>query len=421
MLTKSTRISAAAALLFVFATPRPAPAQVVTILHTFTGGATDGQSPAGSLTLSASTLVGMTGVGGAGGDGTIFAIGTNGTNFNVTHSFNGGLADGENPFGALTLSGTSLFGLTPAGGSATNDGTFFQIALGGTGFAVNHGFVGGANDGSQPFGSVVQSGSMFYGMTGQGGTANLGAIFGANPDGSGFTILHSFTGGAADGQTPAKSALVVSGSKLYGMTLEGGSANFGTVFSMNADGTGFSLLHSFNAANGDGWFPEGSLALSGSTLYGMTRQGGGGAGEIFKINTDGTGYTIMHTFTGTPGGDGANPLGSLLIAGSEMYGMTPAGGTAGLGTMFEMGLDGTGYTVLHSFLGGAADGASPQADLIISGSTLFGMTSQGGSSNDGVIFAFTPVPEPSSLMLLAACGTIAACARRWRRGRRAAS
>ena len=133
----------------------------------------------------------------------------------------------------------------------------------------------------------------------------------------------------------------------------------------------------------------------------MTRQGGGSAGTVFKINTDGTGYDILHTFTGTPTGDGANPLGSLLISDSEIYGMTTVGGTAGLGTIFEMGIDGTGYSVLHSFLGGPGDGASPQGDLTLIDSTLYGMTVQGGSLNRGVIFSLpVAVPEPSSFLLL---------------------
>jgi len=168
-----------------------------------------------------------------------------------------------------------------------------------------------------------------------------------NADGTGFGLLHSFAGGAGDGQTPSYSTLVVSGPTLYGMTIGGGTASLGTVFRVNADGTGFSLLHSFTAAGGDGWAPSGSLTLSGSTLYGMTRQGGGAAGTVFKINTDGTGYSI-----------------------------------------------------LHSFAGGANDGSRPQGDLTLVGSSLYGMTVTGGTANQGVIFSFPiAVPEPSALRL----------------------
>jgi uncharacterized repeat protein (TIGR03803 family) len=192
------------------------------------------------------------------------------------------------------------------------------------------------------------------------------------------------------------------------MTVGGGAAGFGTVFKIGTDGTGLAVLHSFDAATGDGWQPDGSLVLFGSTLYGMTRQGGGGAGSIFRINTDGGGYAIMHTFMGGPG-DGANPDGDLALVGSKFYGMTFGGGNATLGTLFGIDVDGSNYAVLHSFLGGSADGASPIGDLIFSGSTLYGMTNAGGSSNLGVVFSFPiAVPEPGSLALVGATAAGAA-------------
>ena len=40
----------------------------------------------------------------------------------------------------------------------------------GSGFAVLHGFAGGADDGKKPYGSLILSGSTLYGMTGQAAT-----------------------------------------------------------------------------------------------------------------------------------------------------------------------------------------------------------------------------------------------------------
>ena len=54
-------------------------------------------------------------------------------------------------------------------------------------------------------------------------------------------ILHSFGGGSGDGAGPNGSLTLV-GSKLYGVTGSGGSSNQGTIFSMNADGSGYSLV-----------------------------------------------------------------------------------------------------------------------------------------------------------------------------------
>src|SRR5205085_2464568 len=183
--------------------------------------------------------------------------------------------------------------------------------------------------------------------------------------------------------------------------------NGGTVFQIGTDGSGLGLLHQFASGPGDGNEPFGAPIQSGSTLYGMNSSGGNVAnstnglyqyGTVFKVNTDGSGYATLHNFAGGPG-DGQHPLyATPVVSGSTLYGMTPGGGADALGTIFGLQTDGTGFSVLHSFAGGAADGASPQSDLILSGSTFYGMTVAGGSSNLGTVFSF-PIPEPSSLAL----------------------
>ncbi len=151
-----------------------------------------------------------------------------------------------------------------------------------------------------------------------------------------YTILHNFAGGTDDGEYPYDS-LVTDGTALYGMTFAGGAGDQGVVFKTNLDGTHYTLLHSFGTVTNDGSIPEGSLILSGSTLYGMTLGGGTAqAGTVFKINTDGSNYTILHSFLdGTVANDGAGPYGSLILSNSTLYGMTEAGGVAGQGTVFK--------------------------------------------------------------------------------------
>lgn len=269
---------------------------------------------------------------------------------------------------------------------------------------VLHSFSFATNDGRDPYGSVTLSGSKLYGMTQSGGSDSVGTIFNMNTDGTGFGLLHSFTVSATDGRTPYGS-LTLSGSKLYGMTYQGGVSNYGTVFSMNIDGSGFAMLHSFNFVSSDGADPGGSLTLSGSKLYGMTADGGSnGNGTLFSINTDGTGFGLVHSFTGSTS-DGANPYGSLMLSGSKFYGMTNLGGSSNAGMLFSLNTDGTGYAPIHSFTGGASHGAFPQySDPALSddGSMLYGMTYKGGTSNRGVVFSETIVPEPSTALLLAA-------------------
>ena len=131
----------------------PAAAQVIDILHSFTGGANDGQNPSGALTISGTTLLGMTPEGGSGGDGTIFQMGLDGSGFGTIHNFRGGLTDGDTPLGTLALAGQAVYGMTQGGGSVPYGGTVFQINTAGSGFTIDHAFVGGPNDGFNALGS----------------------------------------------------------------------------------------------------------------------------------------------------------------------------------------------------------------------------------------------------------------------------
>jgi uncharacterized repeat protein (TIGR03803 family) len=156
-------------------------------MHPFAGGASDGSIPYGSLILSGSTLYGMTWEGGASIDGTVFSIGTDGSGFTVLHSFAGGATDGASPHGSPLLVGSILYGLTSyggtgvcPGGSVAGCGTIFEIATDGSGFQVLHSF-DGANDGNYPIGDLIASGGAFFGMTYHGGTGKLGTVFELQP------------------------------------------------------------------------------------------------------------------------------------------------------------------------------------------------------------------------------------------------
>ena len=108
-----------------------------------------------------------------------------------------------------------------------------------------------------------------------------------------YTKLFDFAG-TANGSNP-NGSLVSDGTFLYGMTLNGGTYNLGTIFKIKTDGTGYSKLLDFNGVNGKR--PYGSLIYDGTFLYGMTREGGT-HGNAFRIKPDGTGYSQILDFTG---------------------------------------------------------------------------------------------------------------------------
>ncbi len=191
--------------------------------------------------------------------------------------------------------------------------------------------------------------------------------------------------------------MILSGNTLYGTASEGGSSGHGTVFAVNTDGTDFLTLHSF-ADGSDGALPWAGLILSGNTLYGTAIDGGSsGDGTVFAVNTDGAGFTALHSFT--DGDDGANPYGELVLSGGTLYGTADFGGSTGSGTVFAVNTDGTGFILPYSFSAFNptslvnSDGGRPAAGLILSGTTLYGTTDLGGSSGHGTVFSLSLSPQ----------------------------
>ena len=92
------------------------------------------------------------------------------------------------------------------------------------------------------------------------------------------------------------------------------------MFKVNTDGTDFVNLHTFTAFDGSG--PKGALVLSGGILYGTASSGGNGlAGTVFQINTDGMGFSTLHTFLFQQG----TPVGDLVAIGNTVYGTSEYG------------------------------------------------------------------------------------------------
>ncbi len=324
-----------------------------TILHSYSGETDDGGIPWDSVILDGSTLYGMTSEGGTNIGGMIFKIGINGSGFEILHSFLGGPIDGWLPTGGLIQNGSTLYGMTNEGGVA-NAGTIFKIGTDGSSYQVLHSFdVLNPTNGCLPYGALLQDGSTLYGMTEFGGFYNLGTIFKIQTDGSGFELLHSLNYLDITNGGEPYGALIQDGTTLFGMTYWGGDYDCGTIFKIQTDGSGFELLHIFeceNPANGSG--PLNSLIQIGSILYGMTETGGlYDAGTIFKIGTDGNGFEILHSFVGDLT-DGGYPAGTLIRIRSKLIGMTSTGGMYDAGTIFKIGSDGYDYQVLHSFAGG---------------------------------------------------------------------
>jgi uncharacterized repeat protein (TIGR03803 family) len=387
----------------------PVTAQTFKVLHAFTATSqdtpfsnSDGKLPISALVLSGNSLYGTAHYGGTSGAGAVFAVSSDGTGFVALHSF-AAFPDGAYPNAGLLLAGDTLYGTAYQGG-IWQAGTVFGISTNGTGFTNLYNFTGGS-DGALPHAALILSGSTLYGTTLRGGNNDSGVVFGVNTNGTGFTNLYSFTGGI-DGRYPY-GGLVLHGDTLYGTAYFGGTAGTGTVFAINTDGTGFTNLYSFTGG-GDGASPYAGLILSGDTLYGTTFGGFGTVnGSVFAINTDGTGFTNLHTFTATSGSaatnsDGAKPRAGLILSGNTLYGTASSGGSSGNGTVFAVNTNGTGFTNMYSFTASSGsqllsytncDGANPYGGLVLSGNILYGTAAYGGISGNGTVFSLSFPPQ----------------------------
>lgn len=306
--------------------------------------------------------------------------------------------------GKVLIAAVALASGTPATGD-----TLFRV--------IKH-FPGGVG-GMQPEAGVIvdpSDGRSLYGTTDRGGGADAGVIFKLTPpataDGAWTRrILYDFSGGAGGGY-PLQ-LLPDGAGGLFGYTLDGGTAGYGTVFQATpkpnpAARWNAVQLHSFMAGS-DGAYPSG-LARYGRRLVGVTDQGGAGpctdpGGELTHCGTvyelipppaAGGAWTekVIYAFTG--GSDGATPNGHLLIRGGTLVGTTTRGGDGpctynsvriGCGVLYELippATPGGSWTqqVLFSFPGGA-DGAVPVDGVILGRGGYFGVTSGGGNKDAG--------------------------------------
>jgi uncharacterized repeat protein (TIGR03803 family) len=381
------RVQVMLAIMFavVVAATQSAQAQTFTVLYTFKGSP-DGANPyAGVILDEAGNLYGTTYWGGASYFGTAFKLDKSGKE-KVLYSFVGG--DGQNLQGRLVRDGKGNMYSTTSGGGAYGQGALFKLDKRGN-ETVLHSFSG--PDGRRPQDGLVRDGAgNLYGTAFAGGNGGWGTVFRISNGGK-ITVLYSFSG-SPDGAHPVGPLARDAAGNLYGTTQDGGSFNdYGTVFKIDKRGKE-TILHNFTGQ--DGFSPQAGLIrdaagnLYGTTFWGSgTGCGGNGCGTVFKLDTAGK-EKVLHSFTDSP--DGAGPVGALVRdEAGNLYGTTAFGGATryGLGTVFM--LDPIGKeTVLHSFSG--ADGAKPQAGLLLDHlGNLYG-TTVGGYFVGGTVFKLTP-------------------------------
>jgi uncharacterized repeat protein (TIGR03803 family) len=258
-------------------------------------------------------LYGLSQKGGYYDKGVPYRIKTAGTDFVSYSDFDG--QGGEKPgngAGFLQIPGPNTFlsFLTEYGDQNQDYGLYLSVFanLGGINGSAHRFDVG--NNGANPAGKLVRcADGSIAGMTSSHGQFNYGAVFSTDAMGSGFLQTLVAFDGAQKGRSPKGSLILGPDGKLFGMTELGGVNDKGVVFSVQKSGPNGNyqkLLDFDGAAKGSN--PTGNLLLaSDGKLYGMTRDGGtGGLGVVFRINMDGSGFLKLFDFNGTASGSHPN-------------------------------------------------------------------------------------------------------------------
>ena len=307
------------------------PSGTLTTLHSFcaqvdpsTQNCLDGENPLRMIEGTDGNFYGITSTGGPnsfGGArpaGVVFKMTPSGV-LTTLYSFcsrqapsTGSCLDGEEPGGLIQGSDGNFYGTTPVDGqfgrATVSGGTVFKLTPSGI-LTTLHSFcseedpsTGNCRDGDGPSGLIEGSDGNFYGTTSGGGANGRGTVFRLAPSGT-LTTLYSFcskgntnTFSCPDGADPSAGVIEGSDGNFYGITRTGGE--FGND---NRDGTAFMLtpsgrlttLYSFCSRLTtfdclDGALPNaGLIRASDGNFYGTTELGGAngdfGVGTLFKL------------------------------------------------------------------------------------------------------------------------------------------
>ena len=197
-------------------------------------------------------------------------------------------------------------------------------------------------------------------------------------------VLYNFAG-SSDGGDPFASLIRDAAGNLYSTVDYGGTSFAGAVFKVAPNGTE-TVLYSFSGGS-DGAYPFSPVVRDGAgNLYGTTSMGGSAnAGVVFKVDANGT-ETVLHSFTG--GQDGVTPIGGLLRdKAGNLYGTTSQGGTSNDGVLFKITPRGK-EIILHTFTGSTKDGKYPSYTSLLSDAqgNLYGVTEEGGAADGGILY-----------------------------------
>jgi uncharacterized repeat protein (TIGR03803 family) len=174
---------------------------------------------------------------------------------------------------------------------------------------------------------------------------------------------------------------------IYGYVTGGGAHGYGNLFRIAQDGSGFTVLHSFTAAEGQ---PLALLQSADGSWYGssghVTTENPAISGTVFRFDAGSGKLSPLHT---TP--TGTNPSSLILDRDGRLYGaIVSYVGAASFPTqIFSMAIDGSGYQQGQT-LPVSASGSDDHMQLVqAADGRVFGYVYDGGrgpSNGTGAIY-----------------------------------
>jgi uncharacterized repeat protein (TIGR03803 family) len=193
----------------------------------------------------------------------------------------------------------------------------------------------------------------------------------------------------------------------YGMTSSGGASGEGTIFKTDSSGANLQTVFSFNYHQAGRNPQDVFTQASNGKIYGTTKFGGANlcsfpyfqyqrrSGVIFEYNPTNDNYTVLFNFDDTTTGCWPESA-PVLASNGKLYGVTPSVGgfSQHYGTVYSFDLATGTYTKIHSFGQGSNDGENPVGNLLLaSDGKLYGITSDGGFNDKGIIFTIDPTTD----------------------------
>ncbi len=331
--------------------------------------------------------------GAANGYGALYVIdpslpfGSNTTIIKVFDGTSGGSANNNE----MIVYNNKLYGCLTQGG-ANSGGTLFEVD------PATNTFTRLANfnytpTGANPFGKLVQNGSKFLGLCGNGGVNGTGTVYEwdpANP--TTVTRKYSFNANNFDNPINPGSTLAAFGGKFYAVTYNYGFVNQGTLFEYDNTTSTATKKLTFNAAE-NGRIPFGRPVLLNGKIYGTCQQGpqeifGTPYGCLWSYDPQTSTYSRKFLFDNTNNAaNGRNPTSSPIVYNGKLYGVTANGGNSDLGVLYEYDPAAGTYTKKDMQpIGGSYPISAPTAY----NNKLYGMTNANGIGNNGIIYSYDP-------------------------------